>query len=207
MLHLILVRHGETSWNKQRRYQGQSDVPLNALGHRQAELAARRLADYDIDAIYASDLKRALETAEPIAVALGLAIKAEPRLRELNFGILEGMGFDEAHAKHPDVINAWIEDYDRAPEGGEGHTAFGERVRSFLEDLKRDHQGETVMLVAHGGSLAELIRQQLGLEPKKVWSFEMGNASVSELVIYDEEAVLKRLNDVSHLRELAAEES
>ena len=99
MLRLILVRHGETEWNAQRRYQGHSDVPLSALGRRQAARAAERLAALKIDAVYTSDLGRALETAEIIAEQRGLEVCAEPRLRELNFGVFEGLTFDEAQAQ------------------------------------------------------------------------------------------------------------
>src|SRR5574342_1066726 len=103
MLHLMLVRHGESEWNAQRRYQGQSDVPLSALGRRQAQLVAGRLAGVKIDAAYASDLVRAWETASAIAEKSSLNVIPEPRLRELKFGVLEGLTFDEAQAQYPEM--------------------------------------------------------------------------------------------------------
>jgi broad specificity phosphatase PhoE len=115
MLHLMLVRHGESEWNAQRRYQGQSDVPLSALGRRQAELIAERLAGGKIDAVYASDLARAWETARPIAEKNGLKVISEPRLRELKFGVLEGLTFDEAQAHYPEMMAAWLNDFNRPP--------------------------------------------------------------------------------------------
>ena len=136
MLHLMLVRHGETEWNAQRRYQGQSDVLLSDLGMRQAELIAERLAGQKIDAVYASDLKRALETARVIAGKSGLALLTDPRLRELKFGILEGLTFDEAQARYPQMIAAWIENFNNTPDGAETIEQFNTRIVSLLGDLK-----------------------------------------------------------------------
>ena len=199
MLHLILVRHGETEWNAQRRYQGQSDVPLSALGRRQAELVAGRLAGQKIDAVYASDLKRAWETAQIVAEKNGLQVISEPRLRELKFGILEGLTFDEAQAQYPEMINAWLEDFNRPPQGGETIELFNARIVSLLEDLRGKHDEQVVLLVGHGGSLSEILRVVMGLSRKKRWYLEMYNASLSEVLIDDDYISLKRLNDTCHL--------
>ena len=102
MLHLMLVRHGETDWNVQRRYQGQSDVSLSELGQRQAVHIAKRIASQNIDVLYASDLKRAMETAMAIVERNNMEILPEPRLRELKFGILEGLTFEEAGRRRND---------------------------------------------------------------------------------------------------------
>lgn len=204
MLHLILVRHGETEWNAQRRYQGQTDIPLSALGKRQAELAAERLAGRKIDAVYASDLKRAWETATAIAEKNDLGILPEPRLREMKFGLLEGLTFEEGQAKYPDMIAAWMEDYNQPPEGGERLDAFTARIVSLLDELKGKHDGEIVLLVAHGGSLGELLRLVLNLSPEGRRYFEMENASLSEALIYDGHITLRKLNDTCHLESLRA---
>jgi len=202
MLHLILVRHGETEWNAQRRYQGQSDVPLSALGRRQAELVAARLAGQKIDAVYASDLKRAWETAQVIAVKTGLEVLSEPRLRELKFGVLEGLTFDEGQAKYPEMVAAWLEDFNRPPEGGEPIELFSARIVSLLDDLKGKHDKQIILLVGHGGSLSETLRVVLGLSREKRWYLEMENASLSEVSISEEYVSLKRLNDTFHLAAL-----
>jgi broad specificity phosphatase PhoE len=203
MLHLMLVRHGESEWNAQRRYQGQSDVPLSALGRRQAELIAGRLAGCKIDAVYASDLVRAWETARPIAEKNGLKVTPEPRLRELKFGILEGLTFDEAQAQYPEMMAAWLADFNRPPEGAETIDVFNKRIVSLLEDLKGKHDEQTVLLVAHGGSLSEILRVVLGLSRKKRWYLEMENASLSEVLIAQDFVSLKRLNDTCHLARLS----
>ena len=202
MLHLILIRHGETEWNAQRRYQGQSDVPLSPFGRRQAELVAERLAGQKIDAVYASDLSRAWETARAIVGDRGLEIFQEPRLRELKFGILEGLTFNEAQEKHPQMIAAWLEDFRNTPQGGESIEEFHARVVSLLDDLKETHDDQVVLLVAHGGPLSELLRIVLELSPKKRWYLELENASLSEVLISNEFVSLKRLNDTCHLTAL-----
>ena len=199
MLHLMLVRHGETEWNLQRRYQGQSDVPLSEFGQRQAELIAERLARHTIDAVYASDLKRAWETAGVISEKCGLEITSEPRLRELKFGILEGLTFDEAEAQHPEMIAAWLEDFNNTPQGAETIDLFNTRIISFLDDLKSKHDEQVVLLVGHGGSLSEILRVVLELSPDKRWYLEMENASLSEVLIAEDYVSLRRMNDTCHL--------
>ena len=202
MLHLMLVRHGETEWNVQRRYQGQSDVPLSELGVWQAKLVAERLADQKIDVVYASDLKRAWETAQIIVAKNGLNILSEPRLRELKFGILEGLTFDEAQEQYPELIAAWLGDFHQTPQGGETIDLFNARIVSLLEDLKQEHDEQTVLLVAHGGPLSELLRVVLELSPQKRWYLELENASLSEVLIAEDFISLKRLNDTCHLATL-----
>ena len=199
MLHLMLVRHGETEWNAQRRYQGQSDVPLSGLGRRQAELVAERLAGHEIDAVYASDLKRAWETAQVITEKSSLEVISEPRLRELKFGVLEGLTFDEAQAQYPEMIAAWLKDFSQPPQGGETIELFNMRIVSLLDELKQKHDEQVVLLVGHGGSLSETMRVVLGLSREKRWYLEMENASLSEVLVAEDFVSLKRLNDTCHL--------
>jgi len=204
MLHLMLVRHGETEWNVQRRYQGQSDVPLSEIGKRQAESIAGRLASQEIDAIYASDLKRAWQTAQVIAAQNGLDVISEPRLRELKFGILEGLTFEEAEEKYPEMITAWLDDFNNTPDRAETIDMFNARIVSLLDDLKVKHDEQVVLLVGHGGSLSEILRVVLGLSPEKRWYIQMENASLSEVLIADDYVALNRLNDTCHLAVLVS---
>jgi len=200
MLRLFLVRHGETAWNVQHRYQGQSDLPLSDVGVEQAEALACRLADEKFDAIYASDLKRAWDTASAIAEKSGLAVISEPRLREMNFGIFEGLTFDEAQTRYPEVMAAWLKNYNRPPPDGEALNIFSARVLSLLDDLQKKHADQTICLVAHGGPLSEIIRHLLGLPVERRWTFAVDIASLSELILGEEGyPYLKRLNDKCHL--------
>ena len=200
MLSLLLVRHGVTDWNAQRIYQGQTDVPLSDQGRKQAEQLAKRLVGQNIDAVYASDLIRAGETANIIGEKIGAEIIPEPRLREMSFGILEGLTFTEAQMRYPDVVNAWLEDYNSPPPNGETMDSFSARVSSFLDDLQKIHKDQTILLVAHGGSLNELVRLLLEVPVERRWSFAMDNASLSEMILVDDGyPLLKRLNDICHL--------
>lgn len=199
MLHLILVRHGETEWNKERRYQGQADIPLSSTGKQQAKLVAKRLVEYKFDAIYASDLKRARQTASAITEKNNLTIISEPRLREMSFGVLEGLTWNEAQEQYPEVVTAWLNDYNQPPEGGESLEVFTARITSFLNELKQKHEGQIVLLTAHGGSLGEFLRLVLGLSSEGRWYFEMENASLSEILISKDFVSLKRLNETCHL--------
>lgn len=207
MLHLILVRHGETEWNKQHRYQGQVDVPLSDVGKQQAKLLAKRLSSRNIDVIYASDLKRAWDTASVIAANNSWTVLPEPRLREMNFGILEGLTFDKAQAQYPEMVTAWLENYNQPSKGGESLDVFSARVLSFRDDLQEKHYDQTILLVAHGGPLSELLRITLDVPTEKRWAFALDNASISELILGDEGyPSLKRLNDTCHLKTNKREE-
>ena len=130
MIKLILVRHGETDWNAQRRYQGQSDVPLNDAGQRQAAALAQRLEGVDISAIYSSDLRRARQTATAIASLHPLPVRDEPRLKEISFGRWEGLTYGEIQERWPEEMAAWFADPIRVtPPGGERLAQVAERLR------------------------------------------------------------------------------
>jgi broad specificity phosphatase PhoE len=202
MLQLMLVRHGESEWNAQRRFQGQSDVPLSALGRLQAQLVAERLAGVKIDAVYASDLVRAWETATAIAAQGDLDVFPEPRLRELKFGVFEGLTFEEAEAHYPEMVAAWLDDFNRPPDGAETIDLFNARVVSLLDDLKAKHDEQVVLLVGHGGSLSEILRVVMGLSREKRWYLEMENTSLTEVLVAENYVSLKRLNDTCHLAAL-----
>jgi alpha-ribazole phosphatase len=201
MLRLLLIRHGQTLWNAELRYQGQTDVPLNELGRRQAEALGRRLAGETIHAVYASDLQRAVDTAAPLAVPRRLEIIKEPRLRELDFGEWEGHTFEEIHQRDPEAYQAWL----RTPEqfsapGGETGKQLRERVQAWLDEVRAKHDEQTIAVVAHGGSLITLLQIALGLPSEARWKFRMTHGSLSELHLFpDGWAVLARLNDTCHL--------
>jgi broad specificity phosphatase PhoE len=192
-MRLLLVPHAETAWNTQGRYQGQTDVPLSERGRKQAERLAQRLAAENVESVYASDLCRAWDTAVAVAGPHGLSPRPEPRLRELHFGEWEGLTFAEIQQGGTET-----------PLGGEAIDDLAARLRSFLDDLARTHHDgeQTLLLVAHRGSIRVLLCLVLGLAPAAHWRFRLDPASLSELELHDETAVLNRLNDVSHLGEV-----
>jgi len=152
---LLLIRHGQSVWNAARRWQGHSDAPLSRLGHEQAEEVAQTLAGESLDALYASDLKRAFVTAQFVGAPHGLVPVRDPRLRELDVGAWGGLTRHEISTRWPGALAAFDEGGPEArPEGGETGSAFRARVTGVLDDLADRHRGETLAIVAHGGVLA-----------------------------------------------------
>ncbi len=197
---LIFVRHGETEWNVLRRLQGHSDTPLNELGRAQAAAAAQRLAGYaDVDVILTSDLKRAAESAAIIAEATGAEVRHEPRLRELSFGVFEGLTWDEIGERHAEMRAAWLADRDQPPEGGESMADFTARLDALLGHVLSAYEGKTVVLATHGGTIRELLFIAMGLPSLQERLGYVGNASLSEVAYYDGRAVLVSFNDTGHL--------
>jgi len=207
MVRLLLARHGETTWNAEGRYQGTSDVPLSSRGEAQAQALACRLAREGFDVVYASDLQRAWQTAEAIAARHGLEVCPEPRLREIAFGDWEGLTYDEIQQRYPDAVAAWGGDpVTVRPPGGESLAEVAARVRGVLADIASRHKGGSVLLVAHGGTLRILLCDALGIGPGLGWQFRLDPASLSEVCLYDEGAIVGLLNDTNHL-ELGPDEA
>ena len=159
---VLLVRHGETDWNRARRIQGHSDPELNAHGREQARALADRLAGTRIDAIYASDLRRARETAEIIAARLELPVVVDAYLRELDFGSWEGYTVEELREREPDGITRWLATGEAAWHGGETHGDLLRRVRAGVARLADMHAGGQILLVAHGGPVRALLMEADG---------------------------------------------
>ncbi len=157
MTTLYLVRHGQTDWNVLGRYQGHTDLPLNAVGQAQAQALARQLTGNPLAAIYSSDLRRARETAEVLAEALGLAVQPDPRLREMNLGAWEGQTVAEIVQRYPEAWAARTRDplHARAP-GGESVVEVAGRVTAAAESIAAVHPASQVLVVAHGVVLATL---------------------------------------------------
>lgn len=162
MTKLLLTRHGETDWNLEGRWQGHADRPLNELGRRQAlELAASLDV---VDVVYSSDLARARETAEIVAGRLGLEVVLDARLRERGFGAWEGLTSAEVASRFPDGHARWRAGEGPGADDAEPFEAFAERVRSFVDDVLRDHPDETVLVVAHGGTVRVIHAHARGLD-------------------------------------------
>jgi alpha-ribazole phosphatase len=159
---LLLVRHGETDWNREGRWQGHSDTHLNELGREQA---ARVAAELDgVDVIYSSDLARATETADVVARRLGLEVRVDERLRERSFGAWEGKTAPEIEAEFRDAHSRWLAGEGPGADDAEPFPDFGARVGSFLQDVLARHPDETVLVVAHGGSIRVIHALASGLD-------------------------------------------
>lgn len=202
-MNLLLIRHGESTGNASGRLQGQADWPLNDRGRSQAQaLAARLLREGTaITALYASDLSRAVETAEILARPLQLALIQDRRLREYDAGVLNGIVWREVEFLYPEVWKAYHEagQWANIP-GEEGDQAFHNRLAGFLADLQAHHgPDDSVVAVSHGGALAVLVAQLVGLPPGKRQPFRFANASLTLFEFGERGPVLVRANDTCHL--------
>ena len=180
---LHFVRHGETAWNREGRIQGVADVPLSAAGREQARELAATLAARPIGAIYASDLRRALETAEPLAARLDLPILTTPALRERDFGANEGRLAAEVAAEFgKEVGAAWLGPDERHP-GGESMREVYERVAAFLDALLAESPADEIALVTSGGPI-RMASAYLAREPVEavVWA-AVENCSVTTVEV------------------------
>jgi broad specificity phosphatase PhoE len=160
---LWLARHGQSDWNAELRWQGHADRPLTALGRRQALELAEQLADTVVDAVYSSDLRRALETAEPVAGRKGLRVVEIVELREIDVGSWSGLSRAEAQARFPDGFERWT----RGSHGwddGETYEQMTERVVGAALRIAEAHHEESVLLVAHGGPIRALHAVSLGMD-------------------------------------------
>jgi 2,3-bisphosphoglycerate-dependent phosphoglycerate mutase len=197
---ILAVRHGETEWNRDTRIQGHTDIALNARGRRQAALLSQALRDEPIAAFYASDLSRAVETAQAVAGPRGQSVGMHTGLRERCFGRFEGQTWAELEARWPEDALAWRKRVpDFAPPGGESLLQLRERVVATLDELASRHPGEQVMVVAHGGVLDILYRAATRLELQAPRSWELTNTAVNRLLWSPEGLSLVGWADTAHL--------
>jgi len=204
---IIAIRHGETAWNAESRLQGQLDIPLNALGRRQAAALAGALRDEGLSAVVASDLGRAWHTAQALAGPLGLPLVADPGLRERGFGLLEGHTYSQIDANWPDEARRWrSREPDFAPTGAESLRTFYARSVAAAERWAAAHAGRTIALVSHGGVLDCLYRAatRMPLDAPRTWV--LGNAAINRLLHTPQGFSLVGWNDAAHLDALALDE-
>ena len=204
---IIAIRHGETAWNVDTRIQGHLDIPLNDVGRWQARRLGAALAAEPIARIYASDLGRAHQTAQAVADAAGLAVVAEPALRERAFGIFEGRTFAEIEATWPEQAVLWRKrDPAFEPEGGESLLRFRERIVGTLHRLAAGHAGEQIVVVGHGGVMDVLYRAATGQELQAPRTWALGNAAINRLLWTPGSVTLVGWADTSHLDDASLDE-
>lgn len=204
---LVLIRHGETDWNRATRIQGHTDIPLSDLGLAQAERLAEALADEPLAAIYSSDLSRARQTAEALARVQGLTIHFDAALRERAFGRFEGLNWQEIEQGYPEDAARWRRrEPDFAVGGGESLTVFSARCMGAAHRAAAAHPGESIALVAHGGVLDCLYRAatRVALDAPRSW--QLGNATINRLLATPDGFTLVGWNDDRHLAGLSADD-
>jgi probable phosphoglycerate mutase len=205
---IIAIRHGETSWNVDTRIQGQLDVPLSANGRWQAERLAHALRGEPIQAIYASDLTRAWETAQYLSQTHGRQVIKETGLRERGFGDFEGKTFAEIEALLPEQSMRWRRrDPEFSPRGGESLVALSARVVEAAERLAARHPGEQIALVGHGGVMDVLYRAATRLDIQAPRTWALGNAAINRLLWTPEGFTLVGWADTQHLNDDALDDA
>jgi broad specificity phosphatase PhoE len=200
---VVLVRHGETEWNRVERFRGRIDIELNETGRRQARALAHRLSGWQIAAIYSSPLKRALQTAQPIAEACGLEVAILEGMTDVDYGVSAGLSPEEARAQDPEVHETWVHTplLTRFP-GGESLQQVQDRAWSALEEVSSAHKGETILLVSHTVVNRVLICSALGLVGDAFWRIGQDNAAINILQGASGRYQVLLLNDTSHLESL-----
>ena len=202
MARLLLVRHGKTE-GEAGRYYGHIDIGLSQEGVKQAEMLRERLASENFNFIYSSDLKRALGTAEIIAAAHKLEVIPRPDLRELDFGELGGMTFEEMKECYQGAVRFLSgQDTDVSAPDGESLRQMSTRIKRFVAEVRKQSPERILLIVAHGGSLKVLLCFLLRVSLKHWWQFRLDPASLSVVKTDPEGPVLHLLNDTSHVEEV-----
>jgi len=199
-MRLILVRHGETEYNAQARFTGQSDVPLSVLGRRQTAVLGEYLATECLDVIVTSDLERTRVMAEEIASYHALPIWEDTDLRELALGEWEGYTYNEVQARDAELVAQWQTDpaiY--SPPGGETVAQLRDRCARALRRWPTRYPEVSVIWVTDGGLIGVLLCHLLNIDLDRRWQFHHDNASISEILLNSDRATIVRLNETAHL--------
>ena len=196
----LLLRHGQTPLSVEKRFSGVGEAALTPVGLAQAEAAAARLATSGADAVVCSPLRRARQTAEAVAAALGVEPVVEDGLRETDFGDWEGYTFAEVRKKWPAELDAWLADTSVAPPYGESFKATAVRVRKARDRVLAAYGGRTVVLVSHVTPIKTLLVQALGAPLTSLYRMHLDLVCLSEVQWFaDGPAVVRSLNDTAHV--------
>lgn len=181
---LILIRHGETPWTRERRYQGHSDTLLSSHGKKQLHRLNKIIRALDPQVLYASSLQRARQSAAILSKITRVKVRVDPRLNELFFGRWEGRSASELVAAKDPVFRKWREGKVVTPPGGESLKSLRARTSGFLKSCLRRHPSKTVAVVSHGGPIKTLLFEALKLPARTLWSLRIDPASVTVLDFY-----------------------
>lgn len=198
---IYIIRHGESEWNILNKVQGQEDTNLTDRGKKQAMKAAERLVDEDIDIIYSSDLKRAYETAKTIGDKLNLEVNKLSGIREINFGVWQGLDLATIEEKYKEDYILWrTEPHNLKIENGETLEIVKERAVRDVQKLVGENKGKNILLVSHGTAIKTLILGLLDMDISSYCKFAMNNVGLSIIEFREFSPVLKVLNDTNHVR-------
>ena len=202
--HVLLIRHGQSRGNAERRFGGHTATPLSARGRNQAQATARSLKSEGLTAIYSSDLARAIETAQPLARLTGLPINGTDAFRERSVGVMEGLTFEDAAQQHPEQYAALLRrDFEYVLSGGESYRQLLDRASEKLDDVIEEHRGGKIAVFSHTGTICILALHLMGAldspELKPVW-ISSANCGITRFELRADGFVrVLNVNDTSHL--------
>lgn len=200
MTKLILVRHGQTIWNKLGKYQGQADVELSDAGKRQAELLGDNFPIKHIDAVFSSPLIRARETAEAVAGKFNLPVVTCEAFREINFGDWEGLTYDEIHQKWPQEHDMLFQSPDQLTcPNGESFAEVQNRAAGKMLEIIKEYDEKVVVITAHGGVIRTMLCHALGMPLKNMWHIKQDNTALNIVSAYEEGMTVELMNSTEHL--------
>ena len=209
---LYLIRHGQSDGNAEGRFGGHGPTPLSKLGEQQAERTAKMIAAEGVDAIYSSDLPRAVQTAKPLAELTGIAIKATPAFRERHVGVLQGLTFGESKQRYPDDYFALVNRHvNHVISGGESYRQLLKRATSTLNKLLREHRGQRIVIYSHTGVICFLSLHLMGAIHK--WTEQTpwlitSNCGVNRFEIRGRRNIrVVALNDTRHLANITGNDA
>jgi 2,3-bisphosphoglycerate-dependent phosphoglycerate mutase len=201
---VLLIRHGQSKGNAERRFGGHTATPLSARGRKQAEATARILKAESLTVIYSSDLARAMETAKPLSNLTGLPVNGTTAFRERSVGVMEGLTFEDAAQQHPEQYAALLRrDFEHVLEGGESYRQLFDRARQKLDEIIESHRGGRIAVFSHTGTICILALHLMGAldapELKPVW-ISSGNCGIAKFELRSDGFVrVLCVNDMSHL--------
>ncbi|MBR7025422.1 MAG: histidine phosphatase family protein [Selenomonadaceae bacterium] len=200
MTRIFLIRHGETEWNKQNKLQGNADIHLSPEGFLQAANLVKHLPFSHADAIYSSDLVRAMDTAIILAERFNLTVKMMPELREMNYGDWEGRFISELLARYPKEFGKFFTDPERChPPNGETFLECQARVMIGIRDIIANHEDQSVIVVSHGAAIRLMIGAALDMPIHKIWAISQSNTALNVLRVDDGEFTVELVNSTTHL--------
>jgi phosphoserine phosphatase len=202
---VILVRHGQTEWNRVERFRGQADVPLNHTGLMQATSTGERISStWKPVAVYSSPLSRAVNTAQTTASLLNLAVQIHPGLADIDYGNWQGLTPEEVRVDWPEELEAWYKTPHLACiPGGESLAKLRERAMAAVNELAGHHPGQTIVVVGHTVINRIILLGILGLGNERFWSLRQEPCSINVFEVGARDYILVSMNDTCHLQEIS----
>jgi len=201
---LLIIRHGRTEWNRVERLRGRADISLDEVGRKQAEAAARRVAEWQLNTVYSSPLRRAMETAQTLAQPSGLEVKKLSEIIDIDYGQWQGLSLEEAAARDGELYKKWLHSPHQVKfPGGESLAEVRDRVVSALERLTAEHNKQTISLVSHKVVCQVMVLSLLGLELSHFWDVTQDICAVNYFEVRGGIPSALLINDTCHLEGLS----